>query len=297
MNFAHKSIVIGCDDTNTLSAILRNIKQSPTFAHSVISVTRPTDLTGIALSMNADLAVLCFRNNQHALNDCCHHLNKSGTPILCLGRKTDGEKLRWPKGSIVFSYPIEPVQDDDYLTSRIQSILLLRTDTHINIKPIRQNTGSLAEAALHQKHTDHAGNMSRYVLELDQKIEVLAKIKERISDLYPQVDDSTRTELMSIVHSIKVSAHDHKLWDDFKVYFERTNPGFLMILANRHPELTPKDLKYCCYLKMNMSNDDIRNLLGINQESVRTHKYRLKKKMELPRKQDLISYLRSVEEE
>jgi DNA-binding CsgD family transcriptional regulator len=45
---------------------------------------------------------------------------------------------------------------------------------------------------------------------------------------------------------------------------------------------------------MNMTNDDIRNLLGINQESVRTHKYRLKKKMALSKEQDLLNYLRSV---
>ena len=43
-----------------------------------------------------------------------------------------------------------------------------------------------------------------------------------------------------------------------------------------------------------MSNDDIKNILGINQESVRTHKYRLKRKMSLPNELDLSTYLRSV---
>jgi len=38
---------------------------------------------------------------------------------------------------------------------------------------------------------------------------------------------------------------------------------------------------------MNMSNDDIRALLGISQESVRTHKYRLKKKLSLGKDQSL----------
>jgi len=131
-------------------------------------------------------------------------------------------------------------------------------------------------------------------MELDQKVEVLMKVKDRIADLYPRVDDPTRTELTSIVNSIRQSANDNKLWEDFKLYFEKTNPDFLYLLVQRHPGLTPKDLKYCCYLKMNMANDDIRTLLGINQESVRTHKYRLKKKLVLPKEQDLRSYLRSV---
>jgi DNA-binding CsgD family transcriptional regulator len=131
-------------------------------------------------------------------------------------------------------------------------------------------------------------------MELDQKIEVLLKVKERISYLYPNVDDATRIELMSIVNSIKTVANDNKLWDDFKIYFEQSNPNFLLALAKKHPSLSSRDLKYCCYIKMNMSNNDITNLLGINQESVRTHKYRLKKKLTLRKEEDIISYLRTV---
>ena len=133
-------------------------------------------------------------------------------------------------------------------------------------------------------------------MELDQKVDVLLKIKERIGELYQNVDDRTRTELISIVNTIKISANDYKLWDDFKLYFEEINPGFLQQLTKAYPALTSIDLKYCCYLKMNMSNDDIRNLLGINQESVRTHKYRLKKKMSLARDQDLAAHLRAVDQ-
>ena len=65
----------------------------------------------------------------------------------------------------------------------------------------------------------------------------------------------------------------------------------------KFPCLTTKDLKYCCYLKMNMSNQDIRHILGINQDSVRMHKYRLKKKMTLSKKVDLRSYINSFANE
>ncbi len=36
-----------------------------------------------------------------------------------------------------------------------------------------------------------------------------------------------------------------------------------------------------------MTNDDIKNIFGISLESVRTHKYRLKKKMALSKEDDL----------
>lgn len=289
-----KSIIIGCDDTVTLSAVLNNIKETSLFRHNIISAARSTDLLGIVKSLNPDLVILCFRNNQVVLNDFGSFIKRPELPIICLSGRSEGEKLRWNANCIVFSYAVEYVKQENYLSSRIHSVFLMNSETEKR-NEARQG-GTLAEAAMQQHSTGNTRNLSRYVMELDQKVEVLLKVKERIAELFPRVDDSTRTELMSIVNSIKASANDNKIWDDFKLYFEHANPGFLMTLANRHPELTSKDLKYCCYLKMNMSNDDIRNLLGINQESVRTHKYRLKKKMDLSPEQDLLSYLRTVEE-
>lgn len=291
-----KSIVIGCDDTATLSAILNNIEEVQGYTYTVISATRISDLTRVAQSLSPDLIILCFRNNQQALDEYEVPAEQWSTPVLCLTGRAEADRLRWSRNHIVFTYAAEHIAKDDYLSQRIHSIFLLgAADGRGRATPVRE-TRSLAAAAIEQHNNGHAENLSRYVLELDQKVEVLLKVKERIAELYPSVDDPTRRELISIANTIKASANDTKLWDDFKLYFERTNPGFLMILANKHPELTPKDLKYCCYLKMNMSNDDIRNLLGINQESVRTHKYRLKKKMDLAREQDLITYLRTVDQ-
>ena len=42
-----------------------------------------------------------------------------------------------------------------------------------------------------------------------------------------------------------------------------------------------------------MDNEDSRLVGGINQESVRTHKYRLKKKMVLEKNQNLRNYIQA----
>ncbi len=243
----------------------------------------------IVKSLNPDLVILCFRNNQLVLDNFNSFVKKPEIPLLCLARGFENGTLYWPQNSIVFTAPLEHINNAGYLCSRINAIFLLKAESS---KKITINT--FADAAIQYNQSDNIRNLSRYVMELDQKIEVLLKIKDRIADLYPRVDDPVRAELISIVNAIKMSANDNKLWDDFKLYFEQTNPDFLLSLAQKYPVLTPIDLKYCCYLKMNMSNDDIRNLLGINQESVRTHKYRLKKKMALSKEQDLRTYLRTA---
>jgi DNA-binding CsgD family transcriptional regulator len=285
-----KFIVIGCDDMAKLSAIMHHMKGTVSFPHHIISATRVTDLITIVRSQTPDLIILCFHNNQLVLSNVISFVKKPGIPLLCLTDNFETRTLRWNVDNIVFTYPLEHINDEGQLSSRINSVFLLKAGSSKN------NTGkSLVDAAMMRNESAQGTDLSRYVLELDQKAEFLLKIKDRIADLYPRVDDPIRAELTSIVNTIKMSANDNKLWDDFKLYFEQANPGFLLSLSKKCPMLTPIDLKYCCYLKMNMSNDDIRNLLCINQESVRTHKYRLKKKLRLSKEQDLRTFLRSVD--
>jgi len=282
-----KLILIGCDDTVVLSGLLSSIKGA-TFPNHVISATRVSDLISIVKSTGADLIILCFRNNQFVLNDLNTFAGKVNAPLLCLSRTFGNEQLQWPHDIIVFPHQYEQLNKQGQLIPVINSILKL----HSASGSVQKET---PDPIPYFEHEDNTRNLSRYVMELNQKAELLSKVKDRIAELYKSVDDPVRTELTSIANAIKMSANNHKLWDDFKLYFEQTDPHFLWKLAEKYPDLTPIDLKYCCYIKMNMSNDHIGNLLGINQESVRTHKYRLKKKMSLPREQDLRTYLRSVD--
>ena len=284
-----KTLIVGCDSTADLSVILHNLKEFTSFSPHIITATRVSDLISIAKSLDADLVILCFRNNHHVLNDFDSYVKKTHIPILCLSKSPENEPMHWSPDNIVFTYLMQHINKPGYLISRINSILRLNKEPELK-KEVGYHTEKSNSSGSHGYHND----LSRYVMELDQKTNVLSKVTRRIADLYPEVDDKTRIALNSIVNGIRMSANDTKVWDDFKVYFEMANPDFLIQLAQKHPGLTSVDLKYCCYLKMNMSNDDIRNLLGINQESVRTHKYRLKRKLDLPKEMDLGVYLKSV---
>ena len=113
-------------------------------------------------------------------------------------------------------------------------------------------------------------NLSRYVMELDQKGKCFWK-QLRIESL-PQLEKTTchlRSELKSLVNTIRMSLSDRNRWEDFKLYFENVNPNFWTNFMITTPDLTLKDVKYCCYVTMNMSNDDITHILGINPESVK----------------------------
>lgn len=276
-----KTIIIGSDDAGNLAAILNCIRNNPHYGLNILSASRLTDTLNILRSCAPDLVLCNFKDNQEALNCLTPYTKKPAVPVLCLDSKNLTTILDWNIDCIVFVYPLEMIYNKHYLINKINSIFLLKSNTPVRPVETLLQGGNIAE-------------MGRYVVELDRKKDVLLKIKDRIKAIYPNVNDPIRNELISIVNLIKATANDKKLWDDFKFYFEHAHQGFLKKLTQKHPGLTPIDLKYCCYLKMNMSNDDIKRILGINQESVRTHTYRLKLKMALPKDEDLRYYLRSV---
>lgn len=274
-----KTILIGSDKAANLISILDCVQQSPAYTFRVITASRIEDLKSILKEAKPDLIIANFTDNQLVLNDTSAFVLENTIPILCLNSKEQKNILNWNINAIVFAYPVELIDKESYLINRINSIFLLKNSRSTNNK---------------SSFTSGNDNMSRYVMELDRKKEILSKVKDKIKALYPNVNDPVRNELTSILDFIKASSNDQKLWDDFKFYFEKTHQGFLQVLTEKHPALTPIDLKYCCYLKMNMSNDDIKRILGINQESVRTHTYRLKRKLALAKQEDLRRYLRKV---
>ena len=65
------------------------------------------------------------------------------------------------------------------------------------------------------------------------------------------------------------------------LHFNEVHRGFFDRLKRMYPSLTPKDLKLCAYLKMNLSTKEIATLTNVSIRGVEASRYRLRKKLEL----------------
>lgn len=83
-------------------------------------------------------------------------------------------------------------------------------------------------------------------------------------------------------------------WGEFKKVFESTHPDFFSKLMKINPKLTSLDLKHCAYMKMNIDNYDLSNILGVEMKSIQMTRYRLKKKLNLDAETSLREYVLSV---
>ncbi|NOQ72964.1 MAG: hypothetical protein GQ574_13225 [Crocinitomix sp.] len=278
----NRTILIGCDELSHLSVMLNALSQPIFKNYSFLTFSRPDQLLRAVVQDKTVLVILSFKQNQYVVNEFYSKSANSNVSLFCFTHNNSLNPLSWPKGKNVFTYPFLLAQNEVSIANRLSSVLSLLNP------PVNPDSRSFVPF---QNGSVGVRDLSRYALELDQKNAILDRIKIQVESIAPNASKDVRTDLRAILSLIKQAKSDQKYWNEFKEYFNRMNPDFLQILSRKHPSLTAKDLKYCCYLRMNLSNNEITRLMGINQESVRTHKYRLKKKMALNKEENLEHYL------
>ena len=117
-----------------------------------------------------------------------------------------------------------------------------------------------------------------------KKNRVLNKIKKELKkNRHP--GNNTALEL------IDSNLNDTKDWSFFEQAFNNADKDFLEKIKKSHPDLTPNDLRFCAYLRLNLSSKEIAPLLNISTKSVETKRYRLRKKLGLEHNSGLVNYI------
>lgn len=70
-----------------------------------------------------------------------------------------------------------------------------------------------------------------------------------------------------------------KQWFELKSSMNQIHNSFIERLQNQFPQLSEQDIQYCCFIKLNLSNDQISTLVGISQSSVVKRKQRIRDKI------------------
>ena len=133
--------------------------------------------------------------------------------------------------------------------------------------------------------------LANTAMALVKKNETLMELKNELVQHKNGFDNyySYKNILKKVDNSI---AHKDE-WKIFEYNFNQVHEEFFNQLKKQFPELTPKDLKICAYIKMNLSTKEIAPLLNISVRGVETHRYRLKRKLNLDNDISLGLYLRN----
>ena len=83
-------------------------------------------------------------------------------------------------------------------------------------------------------------------------------------------------------------------WDDFEQGFNRQYEGFCDSLRQRASEITDIEMKICMLVRIGMSNREISDTLHLADNTVRTYRTRIRKKLSLSENDDLNAFLNGL---
>ena len=93
---------------------------------------------------------------------------------------------------------------------------------------------------------------------------------------------------------IAQSLRSHKDWDVFKLYFQEVNKNFYARLEAINANLTTNEQRLCALIKLNMTSKEMASVLNVAPNSIKSSRYRLKKKLGLQQEDDMEAFIRAL---
>lgn len=126
-------------------------------------------------------------------------------------------------------------------------------------------------------------------LGIEKKNELLDLISKKINDTMKKGGDVD--VLQQIVNSIRNQIDESEDADLFNQRFATLHKEFFTNLQAVHPDLTKTELKFCAYLRVQLSSSQIAHIMNVTNEAIRKTRYRIRKKLGLPVDASLESYI------
>lgn len=207
---------------------------------------------------------------------CLIHQLKS-SPLTCdipvivaTGAMTSAKDLKKALASGASDYLRKPI-DEIELLARVQCALRL-ADAYSEVKLGKEQ---------------QQRQLATLTLQIGQKDNLLAQIRQKLEQ-FPLSMKPYTTGIIKEIDGFKRGEQD---WEGFRLHFEQVHPRFFARLQQRYADLTPYELKFCAYTKMNLSTKEIAELLSITPRSAQVTRGRIKKKIALDKHQDFREHL------
>lgn len=287
-----KTILIADDDPAVIRVIVQSFQKYEQ-KYNILQAHNGKIACQIAKKQKPDLIILDWMmpimSGVDALNELQVQESTKDIPvIITTGTMTEDKHLSEALRRGAIDYLRKPISALE-LTSRTQTALQL-SESYLQIKEQNQEIKQLAlrEKELLKNILDHkTRELSTILIQLQNKNNLLLQIKELLSS---NISTENITKALNLIHK---DTNLDSQWGKFKLHFEQVHANFFSKLQKIFPHLNDNDLRLCAYIKMQLSNKEIANLLSLSVKGIEAARYRLKKRLNLSTEQDLNGFIRN----
>lgn len=144
-----------------------------------------------------------------------------------------------------------------------------------------------------QAEVEHKNReLATQTMHIITKNEFITDIKENLSSISKKSKNKEMMQdLQKIVRDIERNINVDSDWEHFQYHFDQVHGNFSQRLRQAFPGLSPQEIKLCTYLRLNLSTKEIAQLLNISVRGVEISRYRLRKKLDLNREDNLTEFM------
>lgn len=143
----------------------------------------------------------------------------------------------------------------------------------------------LQNETLQERIRDKDQWLTRFALHIAEKNNFLRDILKQMKSKSGQ--ESARLRIRQYLNSAQAQ-------EDFADESNRLHGNYQLILKERFPNLTERDIRLCALLRQGLTSKDIAGILNISDQSVDVARHRLRKKLNLDRSERIDDFLRDI---
>ncbi len=168
----------------------------------------------------------------------------------------------------------------------------LKKDRDDTIQASQEEIGKLKEEKVKVELEFKQRELVSTTMHLVQKNETLGTVKNFLVDLKKSNKDADLSkEIQKMLNMLQQEEVMDDGWEQFMMHFNQLHGDFYNRLKSKYAALTPKDLKLCTYLRMNLSTKEMASLLNVTTRGIEASRYRLRKKIQLEKEENLTDFL------
>lgn len=210
--------------------------------------------------------------------------------IMTTGKMLSSENLQTALEAGATDYIRKPIDKIEFL-ARVRSMLILFRAMKENLE-LANNLALEKELKLTTEIENNKKELTKNALRLVNYNELSNWVHDKLNTITSENEEDIQT-INEIKSKIKISENSN-LWQEFEVVFELVNSDFFESLTNKFPNISLNEKKLCALLKLNMSSKDISMITFQSIQAIKKARYRLRKKFELERDDDLVKFIENL---
>jgi DNA-binding CsgD family transcriptional regulator len=172
----------------------------------------------------------------------------------------------------------------------IIGFLFILQHSQIRRKNLEQKMMKLEREKLTKELEFKNKELTTNVMYLLKKNEFISAISSKLKNTNQGQKEDNNAVINNVISELDKSI-TQDTWTEFEVRFQEVYVDFYNNLSRQFPDLTPNELRLCAFLRLNMTSKEISAITYQSSESLKTARYRLRKKLGLDRDENLIAYL------